>query len=232
VILLQLLYQRVFLQILIDLVEYNNDCIARVGHRFYTKHITGIGNNCSNMETWKLVIINELISREGLPCMFNCSDSETPLLEDAENDCDALWISGGSQTWNPIDASSYGLATVVKRLGVLYVARSNTGLTIDPISNNSANGWRRCVSFVNKTETKDYLKKFISFAQEYCKDCGIPPYRSYSQTSSSLENDFNVGGNNFTVGGLGFTNTEDQSGLTSDNNSGEASGDEAFEDLG
>lgn len=215
-----------------NLIEHNEECISRVGHRFYTKHITGIGDNCSNMETWKLVIINELISREGLPCMFNCSDSETPLLEDAENDCNALWISGGSQTWNPIDAPGYGIGVVVKRLGVLYVARSNTGLTIDPISNNLARGWRRCISFVNKTETKDYLRKFISFAQEYCKDCGIPPYRNYSQTSSSLENQFNVGGNSFTVGGIDFTNTGDQSGLTSDNNTGEASGDEAFEDLG
>ena len=214
------------------LVEYNNDCIARVGHRFYTKHITGLGNNCSNMETWKLVIINELISREGLPCMFNCTDGNTPEIGIAENDCDSRWVDSGSLLWNPIDSSTYTVGTIVKRLGVLYVGRSNTGLTVDPISNSLANGWRRCVSFVNKTETKDYLKKFISFAQEYCKDCGIPPYRSYSQTSSSLENDFNVGGNNFTVGGLGFTNTEDQSGLTSDNNSGEASGDEAFEDLG
>ena len=138
------------------LLEYNSECIARSGDRFYTKHITGLGDDCSNMETWKMIIIQDLMSRQGLPCLYNCADESTRDLEFAQTSCRDNWINGGSQFWSPNNSGSFTINSYVKRPYIpnpnnlaapIYVAISNTGLDIDPFSNDPASGWRRCVTF-------------------------------------------------------------------------------------
>lgn len=220
------------------ILAYNNECIARVGHRFYTKHITGLGNSCSNMETMKMVIINDLISRKGLPCIFNCSDNDTPAPDTASNVCKDNWVDSGSLFWNPANAAAglFSLGVHVRRPftpnpqglpAPIYVAISNAGLDIDPFSNDSSSGWKLCKTESIINEKNNYLPNFLKFAYEYCKDCGIPPYRTSDISSSSVTDTFATGGSDITQGGVSFENTSDQSGLTD-----QSSSDEADEGLG
>ena len=226
------------------LLNYNAECIARSGNRFYTKHITGLGNNCSNMETWKMIIVQDLMSRQGLPCIYNCSDPSTPSLEFAQTSCRDNWISGGSQFWSPATGNTFTIGSYVRRPytpnpnnlpAPYYVAISNTGLDIDPFANDPASGWKKCVTYQILDETEDYLQNFLSFAKEYCKDCGIPAYRQTTSLNSKVIGSFNIGGTTVTVNGATFDDVADQSDLTgplgSTDNSDEIAGEDDFAGL-
>ena len=226
------------------LLNYNAECIARAGNRFYTKHITGLGNNCSNMETWKMIIVQDLMSRQGLPCIYNCSDPSTPSLEFAQTSCKDNWTSSGSQFWNPANANTFTIGSYVRRAytpnpnglaGPIYVAISNTGLDVDPFANDPASGWKKCITYQILDETEDYLQNFLSFAKEYCKDCGIPAYRQTESRKSSVTSGFNVGGSTLTVNGASFDDVADESNLTgpqgSTGDSDEIAGEEDFAGL-
>ena len=198
---------------------YLDDCLARVGHKFYTKHITGMSQNCSNMEAWKIVIIREILGKLGLPCIYNCNDPQTPSIDDATFDCKAEWVAQGSNFWNPTTAPSFGIGDVVKRAngglgGVIFVAISNSGLTVDPFANyisGNFSGWKRCQDILPlDTENKDYLEKFLRFAFSYCKDCEIPPYRVSKDNKVGLRAALNIGGTTITNNGATFTTDSDE----------------------
>ena len=225
-----------------NLLDYNAECIARSGHRFYTKHITGLGNNCSNMETWKMVIIQDLMSRQGLPCIYNCTDPATPSLAAAQVNCVDRWNNSGSQFWNPANVGSYALGTYVRRAfvpnplglaGVIYVAISNTGLHIDPFSTDPASGWRKCITFQIQNETENYLSNFLSFAKEYCKDCGIPAYRETGDSNTEVTGTFNIGGTIVTVNDSTFDDVSDvtELGGSLGEDEAEETGEDTFADL-
>jgi len=82
---------------------------------------------------------------------------------------------------------------------------------------------------------QDYLQNFLSFAKEYCKDCGIPAYRRTSSKSSNVTSGFNVGGTSVTVNGATFDDVADQSDLTgplgSTDDSDEIAGEDDFAGL-
>ncbi len=192
-----------------SLLNYNEECIATSGNRFYTKLLTGLGDDCSTMEAWKMIIIQEILNRKGLPCIYNCSDESTIQIGAATNDCAARWEDEGSIYWNPTDAVGFGLGTIVKRAngglgGVIYIAVSTSGLTIDPFSSDSNSGWKKCVTIKAPTDNSDYLEKFVSFAKSYCRDCGIPPYTQETETDDSQVSVEVTSG--FTVGGSPVTN--------------------------
>ena len=195
-----------------SLLEYNNKCIASSGSRFYTKLVTGLGDDCSTMEAWKMIIIQEILNRKGLPCIYNCTDSSTPAIGAATSNCTQKWEDGGSIYWNPADASAFSLGTVVKRAtdgldGSIYVAISNSGLTIDPSSTDSTSitsGWKKCVNINAPTDNSDYLEKFVSFAKSYCRDCGIPPYTQETEVNVQVTTNFTVGGSSITNDGVSF----------------------------
>ena len=185
-----------------------------------------------------MVIINDLISRKGLPCIFNCSDNDTPAPDTASNVCKDNWVDSGSLFWNPANAAAglFSLGVHVRRPftpnpqglpAPIYVAISNAGLDIDPFSNDSSSGWKLCKTESIINEKNNYLPNFLKFAYEYCKDCGIPPYRTSDISSSSVTDTFATGGSDITQGGVSFENTSDQSGLTD-----QSSSDEADEGLG
>lgn len=197
-----------------SLLQYNDQCITTSGNRFYTKLLTGLGDDCSTMEAWKMIIIQEILNRKGLPCIYNCSDESTIQIGAATNDCAARWEDSGSIYWNPTDAVGFGLGTIVKRAngglgGVIYIAVSNSGLTIDPFSSDSNSGWKKCVTIKAPTDNSDYLEKFVSFAKSYCRDCGIPPYTQETETDSSqvsveVTSGFSVGGSSVTNDGVSY----------------------------
>ena len=197
-----------------SLLNYNEECITTSGNRFYTKLLTGLGDDCSTMEAWKMIIIQEILNRKGLPCIYNCSDESTIQIGAATYDCAARWEDSGSIYWNPTDAVGFGLGTIVKRAngglgGVIYIAVSTSGLTIDPFSSDSNSGWKKCVTIKAPTDNSDYLEKFVSFAKSYCRDCGIPPYTQETETDDSqvsveVTNGFTVGGSPVTNDGVSY----------------------------
>lgn len=197
-----------------SLLQYNDQCITTSGNRFYTKLLTGLGDDCSTMEAWKMIIIQEILNRKGLPCVYNCSDESTIQIGAATNDCAARWEDEGSIYWNPTDAVGFGLGTIVKRAngglgGVIYIAVSTSGLTIDPFSSDSNSGWKKCVTIKAPTDNSDYLEKFVSFAKSYCRDCGIPPYTQETETDGSqvsveVTSGFTVGGSSVTNDGVSY----------------------------
>ena len=215
-----------------SILNYNNNCITTSGHRFYNKLITGLSDDCSIMEAWKMIMIQEILERKGLPCIYNCTDNGTPDAADAANDCNQKWIDGGSLYWNPTDATSFSLGTVVKRAngglgGVIYIAVSNSGLNIDPFSTETTSitsGWKKCVNLNTPTDTEDYLQKFVSFARSYCRDCGIPPYTQETEASVEVTSNFTVGGLSVSNNGVSYTNgTSDGTSDSSSSSSGGAS---------
>ena len=182
-----------------QLLDYNKKCIAASGNRYYTKHITGLSDSCSNMDSWKMIIIDDLMSRKGLPCLYNCTDASTPSLEDASIDCLQIWKDYGSREWDP--AETYTDGSVVLRNNAVYTATGDSGLDIDPISKNPDNGWKKCNDLAIRDETKDYLPNFLKFAAEYCKDCDIPSYRQDDPQAVQISESYSVGGNNITING-------------------------------
>ena len=184
-----------------QLLDYNKKCIAASGNRYYTKHITGLSDSCSNMDSWKMIIIDDLMSRKGLPCLYNCTDASTPSLEDASIDCLKIWEDYGSREWNPAHVGTYVDGSVVLRNNAVYTATGDSGLDIDPISKNLNNGWKKCNDLAIRDETKDYLPNFLKFAVEYCKDCDIPSYRQDDPQAVQILESYSVGGNNITING-------------------------------
>lgn len=184
-----------------ELLEYNKKCIAASGNRYYTKHITGLSDSCSNMDSWKMLIINDLMSRKGLPCLYNCTDASTPSLEDANIDCLQIWKDADSLEWDPDNVDNYTQDSVVLRNNTVYTAIADINLDIDPASTNSINGWRKCNDLAIKDESKDYLPNFLKFAEQYCKDCNIPSYRQDDPQAVQISESYSVGGNNITING-------------------------------
>ena len=184
-----------------ELLEYNKKCIAASGNRYYTKHITGLSDSCSNMDSWKMLIINDLMSRKGLPCLYNCTDANTPSLEDASIDCLQIWKDAGSVAWDPAKVKTYVDGSVVLRNNAVYTATGDSGIDIDPASTNSINGWRKCNDLAIKNESKNYLPNFLKFAEQYCKDCNIPSYRQDDPQAVQISDTYSVGGNIITING-------------------------------
>ena len=184
-----------------QLLDYNKKCIAASGNRYYTKHITGLSDSCSNMDSWKMIIIDDLMSRKGLPCLYNCTDASTPSLEDSSIDCLQIWKDSGSREWDPAHVGTYRDGAVVLRNNAVYTATGDSGLDIDPVSNNESNGWKKCNDLAIRNEAKDYLPNFLKFAAEHCKDCDIPSYRQDDPQAVQISESYSVGGKNFTING-------------------------------
>jgi hypothetical protein len=191
-----------------EILDYNAECISRSGNRFYTKLLTGLADDCSTMEAWKMIIIQEILSVRGLPCIYNCSDSSSPALSDVITNCEEVWTEGGALIWSPVLALSLGLGSSVQRDGKIFIAVSNSGLDIDPLNSISTNtvttGWKLCTNVPAPSDSSDYLEKFISFARSYCKDCGIPPYLQETQQNIEVSDDFTIGGSSLTNNGVSF----------------------------
>ena len=191
-----------------EILDYNAECISRSGNRFYTKLLTGLADDCSTMEAWKMIIIQEILSVRGLPCIYNCSDSGSPALSDVITNCEEVWTEGGAIIWSPVIALSLGIGSSVQRDGKIFIAVSSSGLDIDPLNSISTNtvttGWKLCTNVAAPADNSDYLEKFISFARSYCKDCGIPPYLQETQQNTEVSDDFTIGGSSLTNNGVSF----------------------------
>ena len=179
------------------------ECLTTSGSRFYNKLITGLSDTCSTMDAWKMVIILEILQHKGLPCVYNCSDENTPDLQNTT--CAGVWADQGSNIW--YSDNNYQVGHVVQSPvnAQYYVAITGVGLQEPPNTtasntNNVISGWTRCCDEAVYSGNINYLTKFLSFVEKYCKDCEIPPYK---QDTSPISPEVDSG---FTVGGLSVKN--------------------------
>lgn len=83
----------------IDLVLTDiKNCISVNGFEYYNKLVTGLSDDCSIMNSWKLILIEYLMSKKGLPCLYNCADMGTPDASIIYISCEDRWVTGGPST--------------------------------------------------------------------------------------------------------------------------------------
>ena len=86
-------------------------CITENGTDYYNKLVTGQSDDCSIMNVWKLILIDYLLKRRGLDCIYNCADENTPDASEAYINCLNLWEIGGPSTGlNDLDQVAINLA--------------------------------------------------------------------------------------------------------------------------
>jgi len=80
-------------------IERVRACLVLKGTDWLKDYKLGRADDCTLMNKWKLILIEYLLSqeKEGLSCLFNCADIQTPD-PTAVVDCNELWITGGPST--------------------------------------------------------------------------------------------------------------------------------------
>ena len=176
------------------------ECIAVNGTSYYNKLITGLADECSTMNTWKLILMDYLLKRVGLECIYNCLDSGTPTPDTAYNTCEDLWITGGPSTGlNDLSVNTLGIGTTITdfsatststlypgdvikhgtsgNIWLFYGPPGQTSMQLlDP---ESASGgisgfWMYCnnnMRYTFKGYNINYLDSFINFVNKFCSDC-------------------------------------------------------------
>ena len=72
-------------------------CLSLEGSEWLKDYKIGMADECTIMNKWKLILIDYLLQQDGLSCLFNCADIQTPD-PTAAVDCNDLWITGGPST--------------------------------------------------------------------------------------------------------------------------------------
>lgn len=73
-------------------------CLTLKGAMYLNKLRIGYADDCSIMNQWKLILVNYLLQRDGLDCIYNCTDDMTTAPASATADCDSKWVTGGPAT--------------------------------------------------------------------------------------------------------------------------------------
>jgi len=79
-------------------IEKIRACLTLKGSEWLKDYKIARADDCTLMNKWKLILIEYLLSQEneGLDCLFNCADIQTPA--PSPQDCNALWVTGGAST--------------------------------------------------------------------------------------------------------------------------------------
>ena len=123
-----------------------HNCIALNGTNFYNALISGRADDCSIMNVWKLILIDHLIHKVGLDCIYNCADSNTVDVTTLL-DCSDVWVEGGIKTGLGDQGHAGSTAIITAGEGtlvtddVLYFVNTNTLYPGDVIKMDSGNIW-------------------------------------------------------------------------------------------
>ena len=203
-------------------LDHTRTCLITSGSRFYNKIITGLQDDCDNMNIWKVMIINYLLEKKGLGCLYNCADGTTPDLSTLES-CEERWSKEGtSYTWDssttyyPGDVVKYTndqdeetiyvLQTMEQGIpGIAPIVNGISGLGLSPITVLGSKYWKKCQEPPTFADTTNYIDIFTNFVLQYCQNCNIDPYLKLDDPSANLgDDDFTVGGGTITIDGQTF----------------------------
>ena len=180
-------------------------CLTLKGATYLNKIRIGYSDDCSVMNQWKLVLVNYLLHKKELDCMYNCSDDMTSLPVGL-NTCEEKWTTGGARTGVNDQAHagseiSSGEGTTITNSETYFVAGNSlyagdvikmpSGLIWEVVSGvcdfgcfdpesqegSSSGNWVQCTSLSNftNTNTTNYLDPFIRFMNEQCDKCAEDP---------------------------------------------------------
>jgi hypothetical protein len=140
------------------------NCLSVKGTRYLSKLKTGLSDDCSIMNNWKLILVTYLLKKTELTCLYNCSDGSTPALNSTQagTSCHALWVAGG-----PMTGANYAGQAFTSQLG-------SEGTTItDPKSFFSGNSQspQLCFGDVIKMPS-GLIWMFTGPANQGGKQCG------------------------------------------------------------
>ena len=90
-----------------NLIQLAQICISHNGSSYYNKYISGQSTECSIMNVWKLILVEYLLSRIGLNCIYNCADLNTADVTTAIPTCGDIWTTGGPTTGTNDIAATY-----------------------------------------------------------------------------------------------------------------------------
>jgi len=77
-----------------DLIGKAQLCAAKRGYSYLNKIRVGQDASCSEMNAWKIILMEYLLSKQGNDCIYNCADDDTASLENLES-CSKMWTEGG-----------------------------------------------------------------------------------------------------------------------------------------
>ena len=180
-------------------------CLTLKGATYLNKIRIGYSDDCSVMNQWKLVLVNYLLHKKELDCMYNCSDDMTSLPVGL-NTCEEKWTTGGARTGVNDQAHagseiSSNEGTTITNSETYFVAGNSlypgdvikmpSGLIWEVVSGgcdfgcfdpesqegSSSGNWVQCTSLSNftNTNTTNYLDPFIRFMNEQCDKCAEDP---------------------------------------------------------
>ena len=87
-------------------------CISENGFSYHNKLSIGLVDDCSIMNVWKLMLVDYLLGKVGLDCIYNCADANTPNASDVHTSCNDIWVTGGPNTGlNDAAVSGTGVGT-------------------------------------------------------------------------------------------------------------------------
>lgn len=219
-------------------LEIIRKCIGTAGTNSYINTITG-RDDCTFKEAWKLILIEYLLSKKGLDCVYNCADGATPKLGDLKSCAEQVTnptvfvgnLASNISTDSSEDSNSFNLGSVVQikatsdskinyykldrmppDLGTSNVliinhpdfysnaGAENLAILYSPLSSIGHNYWKICEEPPSKPSSKDYLGKFITFVQNYCRACQLPSSKVISiEEPAPIESVITVNGIILTV---------------------------------
>ena len=100
-------------QTLHDRIEMVQACLTIKGSDWLKGYKVGRADDCTLMNKWKLILIDYLLShhKEGLDCLFNCADLNSPDAASLQ-DCNSIWSTGGPSTGPNHDPAHAGASVV------------------------------------------------------------------------------------------------------------------------
>ena len=72
-------------------------CLSQKGSEWLHKYKIGTADDCTIMNKWKLILIQYLLDKKGLTCLYNCADSDSPDITTIAT-CTTIAAAGGPTT--------------------------------------------------------------------------------------------------------------------------------------
>tara|TARA_R110001592_G_scaffold139233_2_gene359071 strand:+ start:4860 stop:9512 length:4653 start_codon:yes stop_codon:yes gene_type:complete len=174
----------------IDTIE---NCISNKGLSFLNKLKTGLVDDCSVMNTWKLILIDYLLKSHGgeLDCLYNCQSNLLPDTPSNNINCADKAATGGPNTGlndQGFAGSTYSASTgTVITDPSLFFVQENELMSGDVITMPSGNIWEVVPSAVSCTFGCNNPESSLSKTSQHWTLCQQNNVFTYTTTVDYLD---------------------------------------------
>jgi hypothetical protein len=160
-----------------------NSCMSGLSSKYLSLLKAGMVKNCNDKNVRILKLIQYVISRRGLDCIYNCADSLSPTYSETDQGttCETRWSTGGTNgpnlVYDPSLDENYVWGDVVQHpeTGAIFVYTGTDPLvgSVDPMS-ISNQVWTICREPEPIIDHVNRLDAYLSFVRDACRDCQLP----------------------------------------------------------